>query len=53
MAGMPAMFTESAPEVSGAQVITETGSLELPETPGREPHPDIISTPATADVRSL
>lgn len=34
MAGMPAMFTVSAPVVSGAHVITVTGSLEPPKLQG-------------------
>ncbi len=53
MAGMPAMFTVSAPLVSGAQVMTVTGSLEPPEAPGRTPQPDISSAPAATVVRDL
>ncbi len=52
MAVIPAMFTEPTAVVSGAQVITVTGSLEPPGTPGSTPQPDISSAPAATDARS-
>ncbi|GHA64728.1 hypothetical protein GCM10010305_02850 [Streptomyces termitum] len=48
MAGMPGMLV--ARVWSGAQVITVTGSLEPPETPGSAPHPVRSDAPAAAAV---
>ncbi|GGZ14331.1 hypothetical protein GCM10010327_51700 [Streptomyces nitrosporeus] len=52
MAAMPAMFTESGAVVSGAQVITVTGSRESFEVPGSTPQPETSRAPATAGVRT-
>ncbi|GGK13444.1 hypothetical protein GCM10011583_51730 [Streptomyces camponoticapitis] len=44
MAGMPGMFVALVP--SGAHVMTVTGSLEPPGSPGSTPHPVTTDTPA-------